>query len=103
MTNINLNGMNEEGKKIEKEEKMDWAKVLKKGISISKKMATEVIEYSMEQQANAQRDLNNSRSRAQKLSDEELERRLRKALDEGKRDLNTATMAEEYKKRRNGK
>lgn len=83
---------------------MDWEKVLRKGVSISKKVAREALNDYQKRQASAQGRLNDARSRAERLSDEELERKVMKAYKEdGRRDLETGAMVQEYMKRRNGK
>ena len=83
---------------------MDWFELLEKGISISKTVLTKLTDYAMEQQGIAQRKLDDTSSRVKRLSDKELERRVKKAYKEdGKRDLETLVMAQEYMERRKGK
>ena len=78
-------------------DKMDWFELLEKGISISKTVLTKLTDYAMEQQGIAQRKLDDTSSRVKRLSDKELERRVKKAYKEdGKRDLETLVMAQEY-------
>lgn len=85
-------------------DKMDWLELLGKGISISKTVLTKAVDYSMEQQGIVQKRVDNTRSRVKRLSDEELERRAKKSLKEdGKRDLETLVMAQEYMERKKGK
>lgn len=83
---------------------MDWLELLENGISISKTVLTKLTNYTMKQQGIAQKRLDDTRSRVNRLSDKELERRVKKAYKEdGKRDLETLVMAQEYMERRKGK
>lgn len=83
---------------------MDWFELLEKGISISKTVLTKTADYAMEQQASAQRRVDDARTRSKRLSDDELERRVMKAYkEEGRRDLETGAMVQEYMERRKNK
>lgn len=63
--------------------------------------SAKIMEYSDKEKVNAQRRMDSTRAHIERMSDEELERKVKKAYrDEGKRDVETMMMAQEYSNRK---
>lgn len=80
---------------------MDWVKIGQKVGNGLVSATKAILEESLRRQAEVQGKVNKGYAKAQKLSDEELKRKVMKSYkEEGKRDIETLTMAKEYMDRK---